>query len=310
MQPYATQLRRALCVFEALWAVIPLAVAARFRLLFVEGKTKRMNMLHEAADIISSDIFVDHPCGRIFTRTWKNSRMHEEKSPIVLFHDSLGCVDLWRDFPALLSAATGRMVIAYDRLGFGRSDPRKDRLSLDFIADEAKSFFPVVSKQLGFQDFIAFGHSVGGGMAVNCAAEHASDCIALITESAQAFASKETLQGILAAKQQFKDESQLERLKKYHGEKAKWVLDAWTETWLDPQFVSWSLKDVLPRVTCPVLAIHGVFDEYGSTQHPEIIGQLCGGPSQVQIMENTYHVPHKERPQAVIDLVSEFALSL
>ncbi|MFC7515963.1 alpha/beta fold hydrolase [Herbaspirillum sp. GCM10030257] len=267
-------------------------------------------MISDAADIISNDFFVDHPRGRIFTRTWKNSRVHQEKAPIVLLHDSLGCVDLWRDFPALLSAATGRMVIAYDRLGFGKSDPREDRLALDFIADEAKTFFPVIGRRLGFRNFIAFGHSVGGGMAVNCAAEYASDCIALITESAQTFASIETLQGILAAKQQFKDESQLERLKKYHGEKAKWVLDAWTETWLDPQFTSWSLNDILPRVTCPVLAIHGVFDEYGSTQHPKMIGQLCSGTSQVEIMENTYHVPHKERPQAVIDLASDFISSL
>jgi pimeloyl-ACP methyl ester carboxylesterase len=264
--------------------------------------------------IASTDVWVDHPQGRIFARVWapsSDTSTAPVENPIVLFHDSLGCVDLWRDFPAQLSAATGRMVVAYDRLGFGRSDPREDKLLPgSFIADEAKKFFPVIGEQLGFRSFIAFGHSVGGGMAVNIAAEYASGCLALITESAQAFAAEETLRAIREAKQQFKDESQLERLKKYHGKKAKWVLDAWTDSWLDPEFASWSLANALPRVRCPVLAIHGVFDEYGSTRHPEMIGQLCGGPTRVEILPDTHHVPHKERPEVVISLVSEFTSSV
>ena len=68
--------------------------------------------------------------------------------PIVLLHDSLGCVELWRDFPAELSAATGRRVVAYDRLGFGRSDARAEPPALDFIADEARTAFPLVREQL------------------------------------------------------------------------------------------------------------------------------------------------------------------
>lgn len=265
-----------------------------------------------ASSIASNDVWVEHPHGRIFARIWAPSSEANTSRPealIVLFHDSLGCVDLWRDFPARLSAATGRRVIAYDRLGFGRSDPRSDKPTMDFIADEAKTCFPVIREQLGFRRFIAFGHSVGGGMAVNCAAEYAADCEALITESAQAFVAEETLQGILAAKQQFKDEQQVERLKKYHGEKAKWVLDAWTETWLDPAFASWSLAAVLPGVRCPVLAIHGVHDEYGGSRHPEMIGELCGGPSRVELIADTYHVPHRERPEVIVDLVSGFIAS-
>lgn len=266
----------------------------------------------ETADIVSNDVWIEHPRGRIFARSWSNAcdtRSQPEKAPIVLFHDSLGCVDLWRDFPAQLCAATGRRVVAYDRLGFGKSDPRNDNLAMDFIADEAKTFFPVVREQLCLDRFIVFGHSVGGGMAVNCAAQDSSHCMALITESAQAFAAEETLQGILVAKRQFENEAQLERLRKYHGVKAKWVLDAWTETWLAPEFASWSLAKVLPQVSCPVLAIHGEFDEYGSTRHPEMIRQLCGGPSRVKIMKNAHHVPHRELPEVVFALVSEFVSS-
>lgn len=266
----------------------------------------------ETPNIISNDMRIDHPRGRLFVRTWNagdDSGGSGEKAPVVLFHDSLGCVDLWRDFPARLSAATGRRIIAYDRLGFGHSDPRADRPALDFVADEAHTFFPVLRERLGLGKFVALGHSVGGGMAIHCATRFSADCDALITESAQVFAEDRTLQGIRAAKQQFMDDAQLERLRKYHGDKAKWVLDAWTETWLDPAFASWSLAEVLPRVACPVLAIHGEFDEYGSTRHPELIGRLSGGPSQVEIMKDTNHVPHRERPDSTISLISGFLSS-
>lgn len=262
-----------------------------------------------ARSIVSSDVWVQHPRGRLYARTWTPSvdtGTPRPETPIVLFHDSLGCVDLWRDFPNELSAATGRRVIAYDRLGFGRSDQRAGELHLDFIADEAKTYFPVIREQLNIRKFIAFGHSVGGGMAVNCAAEHTADCEALITESAQACLEDRILQGILTAKEQFEDDKQLERLRKYHGEKAKWVLDAWTETWLDPAFATWSLADVLPAVTCPVLAIHGVLDEYGSRRHPDMIAQLCGGASRIELIADTYHVPHRERQEMIVSLVSEF----
>jgi pimeloyl-ACP methyl ester carboxylesterase len=255
------------------------------------------------------DAWVSLPQGRIFARIWSPQNAATGSlpaSPIVLFHDSLGCVELWRRFPALLSAGTRRRVIAYDRLGFGRSGARTDAIGLDFIAGEAKHFFPAIREQLGFDRFVAFGHSVGGGMAVHCAAEFGDACEALITESAQAFVEDRTVQGILAAKQQFRKDGQLDRLKKYHGEKAEWVLNAWTDTWLDPEFATWSLEAVLPHVRCPLLVVHGIGDEYGSVHHPERIARLSGGSARIEIMAETHHVPHREHEQAVVDLVSDF----
>lgn len=262
---------------------------------------------------VHEDLWIDHPQGRLFARIWKlpghadaDADAGSAAAPIVLFHDSLGCVDLWRDFPARLSAASGRTVIAYDRLGFGRSDPREGRLPPDFVADEAASFFPLVRERLGLRRFIAFGHSVGGGMAVHCAARFANDCEALVTESAQAFVGEETRQGIRIAKEGFRQAAQFERLHKYHGDKARWVLDAWTETWLDPAFAGWSLAAVLPRVSCPLLAIHGACDEYGAPRHPATIAELSGGPARIAMLPDTGHVPHRERPEEVLGLVAGF----
>ena len=251
------------------------------------------------------DCWVDGHGGRLFARVWSPAAA-TDRAPIILLHDSLGSVELWRGFPAALCAATGRQVVAYDRLGFGKSDAHPGKLALGFVASEAEHDFAAVRQQLGIGRFVVFGHSVGGGMAVNCAAAFAGACDALITESAQVFPEDLTLSSIAAAKGQFVDESQLQRLARYHGDKARWVLDAWTESWLHPGFAAWSLKSVLPQVRCPVLAIHGMHDEYGTSVHPETIGELSAGPAQVAILPDTFHVPHRERPEAVIELVCAF----
>lgn len=248
-------------------------------------------------------------CGgrRLFARAWSAPGAPADGlAPIVLLHDSLGSVELWRDFPARLAAGTGRTVIAYDRLGFGHSDPRADVLTPAFVAMEAETGFAALREQLGLRKFVVFGHSVGGAMAIHCAARYADDCEGLVTESAQVFAEETTLEGIRAAKLQFADGEQFGRLEKYHGDKARWVLDAWTGTWLSPQFASWSLAGVLARVGAPTLAIHGSDDEYGTTRHPERIAEWVGGKVQVAIMAGLHHLPHREQPGQVVRLVSDF----
>src|SRR3974390_832363 len=83
------------------------------------------------------------PLGELFATEWF-PREQSDRAPLVLLHDSLGCVATWRDFPLQLSLATRRRVFAYDRLGFGRSDARGERLDLDFMRDETARSLPHV----------------------------------------------------------------------------------------------------------------------------------------------------------------------
>ncbi|PSJ60291.1 alpha/beta fold hydrolase [Pseudaminobacter soli (ex Li et al. 2025)] len=242
--------------------------------------------------------------GRLFAKTWTpGSPEAALRASILLFHDSLGCVDLWRGFPALLASATGRRVIAYDRLGFGRSDPHPGHLEFDFIAAEALDVVPQLCEQLGFAEFIACGHSVGGGMAVETAAHLQTRCQALVTIAAQAFVEDRTLNGIRVAKRDFHDAANLARLAKYHGDKARWVVDAWTETWLASEFSNWNLDASLAAVCCPILAIHGELDEYGSAEHPN---RIAAGRGTTLILPKTGHVPHRENDQLLADTIAEF----
>jgi len=250
-----------------------------------------------------TDHWVSTAKGRLFAKRWGGD---SRKAPIVLFHDSLGCVALWRSFPEQLSAATGRTVIAYDRLGFGRSDPYPSRLDFDFMGEEAGVSLPALRRHFGFDRFVALGHSVGGEMAVMTAGAYPADCEAVVTVAAQSFIEDCTRAGIREAERAFAEPGAMDRLAKYHGDKAEWVLNAWIRTWLSPDFADWTLDADLARVRCPVLAVHGADDEYGSTEQPRRIVSLVAGPSTLEIIPGCGHVPHREQEGLLIELVSRF----
>lgn len=253
-------------------------------------------------EIIEAEHRIESAAGHLYAKSW-TPHVLNSRPPIILFHDSLGCVALWRDFPRLLAHSLGRRVIAYDRLGFGRSDARTDTLKRDFIAAEAEGFVPLLCEQLSIREFIACGHSVGGVMAVETGARFAERCEAVVTIAAQAFVEEKTLQGIRTAQQEFASAEALARLGKYHGDKTDWVLRAWIDTWLAPDFADWTLDAAIEKLRCPVLAIHGDRDEYGSLAHPHRIAAARGS---LHILPDTGHSPHRERPAAVMTAIQEF----
>ena len=246
------------------------------------------------------------PRGRLSATSWTPAgAVH---APILLFHDSLGAVELWRSFPAALALATERRVIAYDRLGFGRSDPHPGRLEVDFVADEARSAVPALLAALGLEEgFVACGHSVGGGMATETAARYPEACRALVTIGAQSFIEAKTLDSIRAAKPYFAEPANLARLARYHGDKAAWVVEAWIGSWLRPEFASFTLDAALAAVRCPILAIHGELDEYGSLAQPR---RIAGAKGIEKVLPGIGHVPHRENEALVVSLIGDFLRGL
>lgn len=247
--------------------------------------------------------------GEMAARVWTPTRLRHS-APLVMLHDSLGSTEQWRELPQILAFRLERPIIAYDRLGFGQSSPRDQLPSPHFVEEEATIYFPALQQQLGVTDFALFGHSVGGGMSLAIAAHHAVHCRAVISESAQAFVEDRTAKGIRAAERAFAVPETFQKLAKWHGDKSRWVLDAWTKVWLSAEFKDWSVDSFLARVTCPVLAIHGDNDEYGSVAFPERIAAGVQGPSELHILEGCGHVPHRERQDEVVALVADFLARL
>ena len=243
------------------------------------------------------------PSGEIFAQMWTHDLA--QGAPIVLLHDSLGSVTLWRDFPSELAQVTGRAVVAYDRAGFGQSSAYNDALPLSFIADEAQHSFAAVRDYFGLEQYVLLGHSVGGGMAVCAAAAYPEQCMSLITLSAQSLVQAHTTEGIRQAKLQFQQPGAMDKLRKYHGDKAEWVLNAWTETWLSEAFASWSLDAYLPHVQCSTLVIHGEADEYGTQEHAQRIAQGVKAQSTLALLPGCGHVPHREQTVQCLELIQE-----
>ena len=219
------------------------------------------------------------PGGRIFVRQWQPAETSNLTTPIILLHDSLGSVGQWRNFPEEPAIRTNRRVIAYDRLGFGHSSARTIRPSINFINEEAADVFPILIETLGIDRCVLFGHSVGGSMAIAAAGLNRNKVEAVITAAAQAFVEERTINGIQAARIAFQDPARFEKLQKWLGEKARWILNAWTEVWLSPQFASWSLGPFLSKVYCPVLTIHGDRDDFGSSEFPRRIAANVNAPN-------------------------------
>lgn len=242
--------------------------------------------------------------GECFVRRWRPAAA-AAAPPLVLLHDSLGSVAQWRDFPAALALALRCEVIAYDRLGFGASSPLAALPGRDFIAAAARRF-AALRAALGLDAFGLFGHSVGGAMALVIAATQGEACRFVVSESAQAFVEERTCDGIRAAQARFADPAEFARLARWHGARAQWVLQAWTQVWLDPGFAGWRLDAWLARVRCPVLLIHGDRDEFGSIAFPQCIARGVAGAARLALLEGCGHVPHRERAEDVLRLVAGF----
>lgn len=249
---------------------------------------------------------IETPNGALHAARWTPMAADAPGSPLVLLHDSLGCIALWRDFPERLARASGREVIAYDRLGHGRSAPHPGPQPTSFITDEARGAFAAVRAHFDLERFVALGHSVGGGMAVEVAGRHPAACEALITVAAQAFNEPRTLAGIREAERGFTAPGGMQRLARYHGDKADWVLRAWVDNWHSEAFRDWTLDAALARVTCPTLALHGENDDYGSAEQPARIAALTAGPAESRLLSDCGHLPHRECPERLIAAIIDF----
>src|SRR5215218_4097941 len=116
------------------------------------------------------------------------------RTPLILLHEGLGSVGLWRHFPIALAGATGRRVVAYSRFGHGRSAPPPRPRTPAFFVEEALDVLPAVLEQLGIERPILVGHSDGASIALVHAARRPVTAVALIAP--HVFVERMTLEGI------------------------------------------------------------------------------------------------------------------
>jgi pimeloyl-ACP methyl ester carboxylesterase len=241
--------------------------------------------------------------GELHARKYGNDAI---KPTIVFLHDSLGCAELWRDFPKKIGALTTCNVLVYDRLGYGRSKPFTTlKRGNDYLEIEADTLKEVL-KICNIDKAILFGHSDGGSIALIAAAKYPSPVIGIITEGAHIFVENITLQGIQEAVNTWHTTNLKERLQKYHGDKTDAIFWAWAKTWLSDEFKSWNIESFLRKINCPVLVIQGENDEYGSEEQVNGIINHVPGETRQLIIPAAGHTPHKEAREMVLEYSASF----
>ncbi len=229
---------------------------------------------------------------------------------LVLLHEGLGCVGLWKTFPERLASATGLGVFLWSRQGFGGSDPITLPRPLDYLDQEA----PLVARVLtaaGIGRSVLIGHSDGGTIALLAAGGETSSCIeGIVTMAAHVFVEDVTLVGIRVTERAWEEEDLRARLERWHGPNVEAAFRGWCDTWLDPAFRTWTIEAALPAVRVPVLAMQGADDEYGTRAQVDAIARGVSGPACPMLIPCAGHSPHADAPDAVVAAIRLFLSGL
>lgn len=237
-------------------------------------------------------------------RWWEPPTAEPNAVPIVLLHEGLGSVSMWRDFPSALATRTGRRVMAYSRFGHGHSDGPAHPHTIDFMHEEAARL-PRILDAAGIDSATVFGHSDGGSIALMAAAESPTRVTSLVLEAPHVFVEELSMASIERTTASYETTDLRARLARHHDD-VDAAFRGWSDVWLNPAFRDWNLEGFLSRITCPALLIQGEDDEYGTLRQVEAIERQVSGPVTRVVMPRCGHSPHRDQPAAVLDAVVRF----
>jgi pimeloyl-ACP methyl ester carboxylesterase len=229
---------------------------------------------------------------------------HDQAPELLFLHEGLGSVSHWRDFPARVAQTTGCPVTVYSRYGSGNSDVLREARGVRYMHEEALDALPELLSRLEIDRPILVGHSDGASIALIHAGTHPGVC-ALALLAPHVFVEDLSVASIAAAKVQFETTNLAERLARHHRD-AQRTFWGWNDIWLHPDFRSWNIEEYLPRITCPILAIQGVEDQYGTMQQVEAIQRQAAGAVEVLALENCRHSPQRDQPEATLRAIATF----
>jgi pimeloyl-ACP methyl ester carboxylesterase len=223
---------------------------------------------------------------------------------LVLLHEGLGSVGLWRDFPARLGNATARRVVAFSRYGHGQSDPPLKPRTPKFMHEEAFEVLPQVLDSIG--PVVLVGHSDGASIALLYAARHPVEGVVAIAP--HVFVEPMCLEEIRNAKHVYEHHDLKRRMARHHRDPDA-AFYGWNDVWLDPEFPTWDIRPELQAITAPLLLIQGTQDQYGTLAQLDEIERNTSAPVK-RVHVDAQHAPHHERPAETLDAIDRFVTGL
>jgi pimeloyl-ACP methyl ester carboxylesterase len=228
---------------------------------------------------------------------------------MVFLHEGLGSVSLWRDYPDQLCQQLNMRGLIYSRPGYGKSTPRKphEKWGVDFMHQQAREVLPALLKQLQIHQPWLFGHSDGGSIALLYAAHFPNQLAGAIVLAPHIMVEDISISSIQAARTAYEEQGLRERLARHHHDPDS-AFYGWNGIWLDPAFRAWNISAELSSIQCPLLAIQGLDDEYGSMQQIHGIRDQVAHTTLLELPA-CGHSPHKDQPLALSKAVIAFVVS-
>ena len=227
-----------------------------------------------------------------------------DRPTLVFLHEGLGSLAMWKDFPGDLAHATNCNAIVYSRYGYGNSDPLVGPRDVRYMHDEALNALPELLDRLAIDRPILVGHSDGASIAIICAGGAGRELSGLVLMAPHVLVEDISIESIAAARTAYRTTDLRSKLAHYHADVDS-AFRGWNDIWLNPDFRRWNIEEYLRRIACPVLAMQGEDDEYGTMDQLARIGRQV---ADVELLElaDCRHSPHKDQPAAVLEAVTRF----
>ncbi|HTD35530.1 MAG TPA: alpha/beta hydrolase [Candidatus Elarobacter sp.] len=256
-------------------------------------------MSQRAASAIARDVVVDG--NRLETVRYDGD---PARPAVVMLHEGLGSISLWRDFPERVRDRTRCTTVAYSRYGYGRSDALREKREPEYMHHEGEVVLPALLRALGIDRPVLFGHSDGASIALIAAGAHPALARALILEAPHVFVEEISVRSIAEAKTAFASTDLPAKLARHHADAAA-TFYGWNDVWLDPRFRAWNVEEYAARVRVPVLLIQGDADEYGTLAQLESIAARVPG-TETLLVPGAGHSPHRDAADLVLDRIASF----
>lgn len=250
-----------------------------------------------------------HVLGRRLEYRWVGpARTPRDSRPALIFlHEGLGCVDLWRDFPARVADGAGLPALVYSRQGYGRSDPCTLPRSLRYMHDEGLDILPALLERAGIGPHILIGHSDGASIAIVYAGGAArAGFLGAALLAPHVFNEDVSVRSIAAAKQAYETGELKARLERWHGANVDCAFYGWNGAWLDPAFRAWNIEGYLPKIERPLMVVQGRGDEYGTLKQVDAIAAQAGAGCEPVVLDDCGHSPHRDQPDATLAALLRF----
>lgn len=261
--------------------------------------------------IQTKDFYLNLSQGRLRARSIQHTQGNVNSRPVLVFlHEGLGCISMWKDFPEEISKQTGFDALVFDRIGHGKSDSllsvEKDT---EYLDRESFLHLPEVLEACCIDTPFFIGHSDGGTIALKYTAKFPQTVAGVISIAAHTFVDNLTIQGIANAKSNYQSNGLKTKLINHHGNNIDPVFYRWANTWLSDDHFTWNMISELTSITCPVLAVQGIDDHYGTEAQADSIIRAVSGYSEKIMIPDCGHVPHHEKRHLIIDLITAFIIN-